>query len=113
MRVCFNANGFIIRHASPVPGGWFHNGSSSGHPPKKQIVVDGRLSWNLAPPNTDLRSDLVLIYVRRVRNNLFHGGKVNGHWFAPEGSEALLRHSLTVLHACLAASNELNQAYNG
>ena len=83
------------------------------HPPKKQMIANGLLEWDPAEPDTDLCSDLALIYVRRVRNNLFHGGKFNGHWFAPDRSEALLRHSLTILRACLAASDELSQAYNG
>jgi len=46
------------------------------------------------PPETDLRSDLVLQYVRRVRNNFFHDGKFSGRWFEPERSTLLLKHSL-------------------
>lgn len=83
------------------------------HPPKKQIVEGGKLAWAVAAPSTDLRSDLVLTYVRRVRNNLFHGGKFNGRWFEPQRSEQLLKHSLTILHACLAASNDVNDAFHG
>jgi hypothetical protein len=82
------------------------------HPPKKQIITDGILAWSEAPPDTDLRSDLVLIYVRRVRNNLLHGGKFNGRWFEPERSELLLRHSLTILRACLAASDNVREAFH-
>ena len=81
------------------------------HPPKQQVIKDGLLDWSDVAPNTALRSDLVLRYVRRVRNNLFHGGKFNGRWFAPERSEQLLRHSLTVLHACLRASQDVGDAY--
>ena len=81
------------------------------HPPKKQIIKDGSLAWSEVAPNTDLRSDLVLQYVRRVRNNLFHGGKFNGRWFEPERSEQLLSHSMTILKACLDASQDLCQAY--
>jgi hypothetical protein len=44
------------------------------HPPKKQIITNGTLAWSEAAPNTDLESDLVLICLRRVRNNLHHGG---------------------------------------
>ncbi|WP_022727542.1 hypothetical protein [Fodinicurvata sediminis] len=82
------------------------------HPPNKQMVEDGVLSWDAAVPQTDLQSDRVLIYVRRVRNNLFHGGKFNGRWFAPQRSVELLRHSLTILNACLAASESVNEAYH-
>ena len=82
------------------------------HPPNKQLVEDGELIWDAVVPQTDLHSDRVLIYVRRVRNNLFHGGKFNGHWFEPQRSAELLRHSLTILNACLAASDRVNEAYH-
>lgn len=75
-----------------------------GYPPKKQVIRDGALEWDDATPNASSSSDLILLYVRRVRNNLFHGGKFNGRWFDPERSEELLRHSLTILDACRTAS---------
>jgi hypothetical protein len=81
------------------------------YPPRKQVIWDGRLVWSDAAPNTNIRSDLVLQYVRRVRNNLFHGGKFNGRWFDPERSAQLLRHCLTILHACLEASPAVGEAY--
>ena len=81
------------------------------HPPKKQIIKNEFLEWDLAPPVTDSRADLVLLYVRRVRNNLFHGGKFNGHWFDPERSEALLRHSLQILTSAVQHSDAVRQAY--
>ena len=83
------------------------------HPPKKQVVVNALIDWDEAAPQTNLRSDLVLIYVRRVRNNLFHGGKFNGRWFEPQRREVLLRHSLTILRACLAASEDVGRAFHG
>lgn len=82
------------------------------YPPNKQVVKDGALGWDAAVPQTDLQSDRVLLYVRRVRNNLFHGGKFNGRWLAPQRSSELLQHSLTILHACLAASKQVNEAYH-
>lgn len=81
------------------------------HPPKSQIIGDGNLTWSEVEPTTDIQSDLVLQYVRRVRNNLFHGGKFNGRWFEPERSEQLLRHCLTILNACLDASHDVGNAY--
>lgn len=61
-----------------------------GRPSRKQIIANGVLTWSDPAPDTDLLSDRLLIYVRRVRNNLFLGGKFNGHWFEPERSELLL-----------------------
>ncbi len=81
------------------------------HPPKKQIVKDGLLGWDEGLPQTDLEADRILIYVRRVRNNLFHGGKFNGRWFAPERSAILLRHSMTILRGCIDASPAVREAF--
>jgi hypothetical protein len=83
------------------------------HPPKKQVVEEGVLEWKDVAPATNLKSDKVLIYVRRVRNNLFHGGKFNGHWFEPQRSKELLEHSLVILRACLEASHDVRAAYDG
>ncbi len=82
------------------------------HPPKKQVIENGVLAWSEVPPDTNLESDRILQYVRRVRNNLFHGGKfsVSG-WDAPERTSMLLKHSLSILHACLDASPKVNEAY--
>lgn len=82
------------------------------HPPKKQVIRNGLLEWKEAKPNTNSKADLVLLYVRRVRNNLFHGGKFNGHWFVPERSEKLLRCSLVTLNACLKSSSDVRETYN-
>ena len=80
-------------------------------PPKKQVVRNGLLEWEAATPSASETHELLLC-VRRVRNNLFHGGKFNGHWFAPERSETLLRHSLSILDACLRSSPMLNEAFH-
>ncbi|WP_417832579.1 hypothetical protein [Terasakiella sp.] len=83
------------------------------NPPKKQIVRDGALEWSEVAPRSASKVDLVLLYIRRVRNNLFHGGKFNGHWFEPERSQELLSHSLVVLNACLDANQNVKAAYEG
>ena len=82
-------------------------------PPKKQVIVDGVIQWKVSEPATNSQADKLLIYVRRVRNNLFHGGKFNGHWFKPERSEVLLRHSLTILTACVESVPTVCEAYHG
>lgn len=55
----------------------------------------------------------ILILIRRVRNNLFHGGKFNGEWFEPERSEALMRNALIILRACGESHHEVSKAYGG
>lgn len=82
-------------------------------PPKKQIIVGGVIQWKISEPGTNSKADKLLIYVRRARNNLFHGGKFNGHWFAPERSEPLLRHSLAILTACVESVPAVHEAYHG
>ncbi|MDP1681140.1 MAG: hypothetical protein Q8L39_05130 [Burkholderiales bacterium] len=82
-------------------------------PPKKQVIVAGNIQWVAAEPTANSRADTLFTYVRRVRNNLFHGGKFNGHWFEPERSEPLLRHSLAILSSCVESVPAVKQAYRG
>lgn len=81
------------------------------NPPQKQVVKNGKLDWDKSLCENSYKADKLLVYVRRVRNNLFHGGKFNGHWFAPQRSEELMHHSLIVLEACLDASVKVREAY--
>lgn len=80
-------------------------------PPKKQMIIDGNIQWQSIEPQTNSQADKLLIYIRRIRNNLFHGGKFNGHWFEPERSEPLLQHSLVVLHECIDYVEDVKNAY--
>lgn len=81
-------------------------------PPKKQVVAKGVLQWAVVTPSTNSKADEVLQYVRRVRNNLFHGGKFNVGYFDPQRSEPLLRHSLTILEAAVKATPDLDVAFH-
>ena len=81
-------------------------------PPGKQVIENGGLAWSDRPPDAASQSGRVLGLVCRVRNNLFHGGKGNQHWIDPERTEQLLRHSLTVLHGWLDASEDVAGAYH-
>ena len=83
----------------------------SKRPPKKQVIRNQLLEWENPTPNTN-KTQEVIKCVQRVRNNLFHGGKFNNHWFAPERSEKLLSHSLSILEACLRASPDLKKAFD-
>ena len=82
-------------------------------PPKKQVIKGGIVTWEDREPDTRSHADKLLQYVRRVRNNLFHGGKFNGNWFAPERSEPLLRHSIVILKAVVEAVPKAKEAYDG
>lgn len=82
-------------------------------PPNKQVIVGGVIQWEVSEPPTNSKADKLLLYVRRVRNNLFHGGKFNGNWFEPERSEPLLKHSITILDACVKTVPSVREAYYG
>ncbi len=82
------------------------------NPPKKQVVDDdGYLGWKESIPDHQNQAELILRLVCRVRNNLFHGGKFNGHWFEPQRSEELLKHALIILSACVRAHHGVHEAY--
>lgn len=81
------------------------------HPPKKQVLLDGVLSWSTTLPNHQNQAELVLRLVCRVRNNLFHGGKFNGHWFEPQRSEELLHRGLVILRAAVSGHSKVREAY--
>ncbi|WP_449550956.1 hypothetical protein [Lelliottia amnigena] len=83
------------------------------HPPKKQIVKDGSLAWDDSPLQEKNKSIAIFILIRRVRNNLFHGGKFNGQWFEPERSELLLQYALTILKTCANNHANVSKAYEG
>jgi len=74
------------------------------HTPMQQVIRDGELDWvevALKPETLTLKD--LLEAVRRVRNNLFHGGKFPGVPVPePSRNEDLLRHGLTILAAVLS-----------
>ena len=72
------------------------------NPPRKQVLDAHGLGWKDSPPDSAHRASAqALLMVRRVRNNLFHGGK----FWMPEfrikdRNEKLVKASLAVLLAC-------------
>jgi hypothetical protein len=80
-------------------------------PPMKQVVNNGVLDWALSVPDHANQAELVLRLICRVRNNLFHGGKFNEHWFEPQRSEDLIRAGLCLLRAVVSAHPQVRNAY--
>jgi hypothetical protein len=80
-------------------------------PPRKQVIKAGVLDWDPVLPDHVHEADLVLQLICRTRNNLFHGGKFNGHWFAPQRSLELISYGLTILAACANAHPQVRLAY--
>lgn len=78
-------------------------------PPKKQIVsTSGSLDWRdvTQPELLPLR---LTLYVRRVRNNLFHGGKAKNAGESIERNKKLLEHALIVLYEFSKCDQSLNR----
>jgi hypothetical protein len=83
------------------------------HPPAREVLLNGSLMWEEKAPSVHLPiADRVLQCVRRVRNNLFHGGKFNSVQDADPGrNDRLLRCSMAVLRACLRGSASVDTAF--
>lgn len=71
-------------------------------PPRRQVVRDGSLGWQpLSRMDKDSDEDFLLLLVRTIRNNLFHGGKYpDGPIDEVARDQDLLRAALEVLEAC-------------
>jgi hypothetical protein len=71
------------------------------HPPKKQVVNNGKLEWVVRPVAGSPIED-VLLSIRTVRNNVFHGGKFpTGVVAEPLRDRQLIEECLAVLNAVL------------
>ena len=69
--------------------------------------------WDATPEN-DTLSDVVKIirYIRRVRNNLFHGGKFSTLPVSDRRRNAeLMQYSLVVLRECLRLADSVRAEY--
>jgi hypothetical protein len=85
-------------------------------PPRKQIVQGGtRLGWSPSryPENTPLIHEL-LLSIRTVRNNLFHGAKFQEVFHEDHSSnrnQQLLQSSLIILEECLRLSTTVRRTF--
>ncbi|MEL5266008.1 hypothetical protein GVN99_15460 [Serratia marcescens] len=76
------------------------------NPPNKQVIDNDTLSWSVSEPQNKPECEKIFIYIRRVRNNLFHGGKLfRGGWLEPQRSVSLMMASIEIIEA---AMNELD-----
>lgn len=83
-------------------------------PPRKQILKDDVLTFvDQTIDNKQGTAQQVLLMVRTVRNNLFHGGK-----FLPDGekemgrNETLVASSLIVLKRCVTLNEKVHLSYD-
>ena len=82
-------------------------------PPKKQVVLDGNLTWKIREMSERFVLQELLLAVRDARNNLFHGGKFN-----PQDedetvrNETLLRYGILILEAARLAVPSVSDFYS-
>lgn len=81
-------------------------------PPKRQIWVNNAVQWEEVP-NNDRSVQMLFSHIRRVRNNLYHGGKFGSRWIAPGRSQELLFNSLVILRALIPLDSNLFEAIHG
>ena len=84
---------------------------SIDNPPKKQIYEDHELSWKIVELGGGGDSYEVLEAIKRLRNNLFHGGKGNEAAHEQERSDELLQSGLLVLEKALDAGDKVKHAF--
>lgn len=83
-----------------------------GQPPRKQVRREGALTFQEQTVDKNQTiAQQILLMVRTVRNNLFHGGK-----YLPVGeietgrNEVLVSHSLEVLRRCIYLNEAVRQS---
>ena len=82
------------------------------YPPQKQALEGNYLCWVESPPNKASKIENILILVRRVRNNLFHGGKYNIQAAdETERNELLLKGAICILHEAALKIPRVAEAY--
>lgn len=82
------------------------------NPPKRQVWVDGSVAW-ADVQNNERSAQILFAHIRRVRNNLYHGGKFNGRWIDPDRSAELISKSLLLLEHLVQADAKLVEAIQG
>lgn len=79
-------------------------------PPQVQMCVDDRPEFMELELDGENSGAKAIEAAKRVRNNLFHGGKHTPH-SAPERDTSLIQASLAVIGACLAVDETLNTEF--
>lgn len=134
MEYALKATRFAVRNEGGVSASWdrfaneadehFHAEASEdlrdaveylwNSPPRKQVLTeDHRLKFCdfvIDPDQSKLQQ--LLLMVRTVRNNLFHGGKhLPGGEMEPGRNEELVRSSLVILKKCARLVADVRESY--
>lgn len=75
-------------------------------PPQVQKFIDGQATFQAVPLSGDNLGAKAISAAKRVRNNLFHGGKHTPH-SSPDRDTKLIEAALAVLEACICVDPSL------
>lgn len=116
------ANADWVRFVADIRGNFNENKSEElqnaikyikNEPPKKQVVENGLLAWKQT--NNDAMH-LVLylnVMVRRIRNNLFHGGKLQTGFTEDISRDLeLIKSANIILKEMIELNDEVKHYYN-
>lgn len=81
------------------------------HPPEKQILTINGIEFKSTEIQNVAHSSKMLLAVRRVRNNLFHGGKASKSENV-ERSSALLRNGITIILVAVQCNVDLSMHFH-
>jgi hypothetical protein len=83
------------------------------NPPKKQVIENGLLGWEQSNNNYDHLVKFLNVMIRRVRNNLFHGGKLQTG-FTEDASRdlELIKSAQIILKEMIELNDEVKHYYN-
>jgi hypothetical protein len=84
------------------------------NPPMRQVLRNGKLMWdaNLST-NGSSTSEVIFVLVRRIRNNLFHGGKHSLEVFEDtKRTTRLIESALLILKAGISLLPQVESAYD-
>jgi hypothetical protein len=68
----------------------------TNHPPMKQVVKDDELQWK-SVSSRDKSKIALFGHIRRVRNNLYHGGKFDDSWEHRKRNIKLISDAVNIL----------------
>ena len=78
------------------------------NPPKKQVINAGILTWSDCILNGSFSTTGKLcVYIRRIRNNLLHGGKFNGNYNPDSRNFQLISYSTLILNQMIELDEEV------
>lgn len=79
-------------------------------PPQVQKFIDGQAIFRAEPLSGDNLGAQAITAAKRVRNNLFHGGKHTPH-SSPDRDSKLIEAALAVLEACICVDPRLRMEF--